>query len=154
MLSRHRAPKSISIIAVIYPTLTLMISFFHNDPRSRRWIPRCIRRGIPRFSLILFPNHPPRGLPRGQRRGQRRGQPRNRGGVSRQRSVQRSVLLQVHSARKNSMYVVVVLHARRRLGTTCVALSTGSVEPLLSIATVVAKVDVSMAHVIMSPSKL
>jgi hypothetical protein len=51
------------------------------------------------------------------------------------------------------MYVVVVLLARRRLGNTCVALSTGSVEPLLSIATVVAKVDVSMAHVIMSPSK-
>jgi hypothetical protein len=51
------------------------------------------------------------------------------------------------------MYVVVVLLARRRLGNTCVALSTGSVEPLPSIATVVAKVDVSMAHVIMSPSK-
>jgi hypothetical protein len=52
------------------------------------------------------------------------------------------------------MYVVVVLHARRRLGNKCAALSMGSVEPLHSIATAVAKVDVSLAHVIMSPSKL
>ena len=124
------------------------------NPRSRRCtqrcLPRCIPRRIPRFRLNLFPcvDHQQRS--------------HGRVGVSHQRSVprsvlpavQRNVLLQVHSARKTSMYVVVVLHARRRLGNKCAALSMGSVEPLRSIATAVAKVDVSLAHVIMSPSKL
>ena len=125
--------------------------FLHYYPRSRRCTQRCtqrcIPRRIPRLRLNLFPcvDH--------QQRSQA-----GRVGVSHQRSVlpaaQRNVLLQVHSARKTSMYVVVVLHARRRLGNKCAALSMGSVEPLHSIATAVAKVDVSLAHVIMSPSKL
>ena len=121
-------------------------------PRSRRCTQRCTQRRIPRFRLNLFPcvdHHQTGRVGVSHQRSVQRSAQR-----SAQRSVQRNVLLQVHSARKTSMYVVVVLHARRRLGNKCAALSMVSVEPLHSIATAVAKVDVSLAHVIMSPSKL